>query len=335
MPRQHQRRLVPVRCAAAAAAGALLAAPLGASSLGVQGANPNTGTWAARVSVESACTADLHSVVTGAIGAGTYEACSSLTSDGDLGSGAATFRAGDRVVLAAGFSVAAGASLTVEIDPALYPDAWVQDDTPDGETVYAARFYLDPSALTMTAVDRFYHFLAFDAAGDPEVRVGVNFHDGLGEKRMFLEVFEDDGGVVTTEGTGELALSEGWQFVEVGWQAGAGDGGAYLCVDTLTACANLIDLDNDTGAIDFVRWGAVDVPSDSDLADLDFDDFESCDSAGGFADPSTTDLADSVETPGGTSFTHDAEAAAEALVCALFADGFEFGDFSAWSGKKP
>ena len=38
----------------------------------------------------------------------------------------------------------------------------------------------------------------------------------------------------------------------------------------------LSNLNNDTGAIDFVRWGAIDVPSNTDdIGNLDLDDFES------------------------------------------------------------
>jgi hypothetical protein len=38
---------------------------------------------------------------------------------------------------------------------------------------------------------------------------------------------------------------------------------------------DLSSLDNDTGAIDFVRWGAVDVPSHTNVGNIDLDDFES------------------------------------------------------------
>jgi hypothetical protein len=48
-----------------------------------------------------------------------------------------SFTAGDMVILGNGFRVFVGASLIIEIDRELYPDAWVQDDTPDGETVYS------------------------------------------------------------------------------------------------------------------------------------------------------------------------------------------------------
>lgn len=254
----------------------LVSPSLAASTLTVQSANTNSGTFAASVEVASSCASQLHVVASGTIPDGTYEACSSLTSDGDVVTGAVTFRAGDRVILSNGFSVAAGATFTVEIDRTLYPDAWVQDDTPDGETVYAARFYVDPSSLALGTTNRFYHFLAFDGFGGPEARVGLK-RTGT-EHRLFLEVVEDDGGVVTTEGADEILLPSGWHWVEVGWTAGAGTGSAYICLDAEeppTGCETLSNLDNDTGAIDFVRWGAVDVPSSSDLGGIDIDDFES------------------------------------------------------------
>ena len=268
---------VNARWLALASSCALLATlPAIASDLDVQQANANTGIYAARVAVGSDCTADTHEVVSGAIVPGTHEGCSTLTSDGVLAAGIATFRAGDLVILRDGFAVETGASLTIEIDRALYPDAWVQDDTPDGETVYSARFYLDPSSVALGASDRFYHFLAFDAAGDAELRVGLK-QNGT-ERRLFLEAIEDDDNVETTEGAGELLLANGWHWVEVGWTAGAGDGSAFICLDAETpptGCVELSNLDNDTGAIDFVRWGAIDVPSESELGSVDLDDFES------------------------------------------------------------
>lgn len=254
----------------------LVAASAAASTLAVQSGNKNTGTYAARVGVASTCSAENHEVVTGSITGGPFTACSTLTADADLASGATTFTAGDLVILRNGFSVATGAALTVEIDRDLYPDAWVQDDTPDGETVYAARFYIDPALLALGVGDRFFHFLAFDGGGSPQVRVGVR-RTGT-ERRLFLEAFEDAGTFETTEGVNELLLPTGWHWVEVGWSAGSGNGNAYLCVDAAsppTGCLELSGLDNDTGAIDFVRWGAVDVPSNTDLGDLDLDDFES------------------------------------------------------------
>lgn len=263
-----------------------------ASSLEVGVENVNGGAFAARTAVASACTSDLHETIVGDLTGGTFTACSTLTSEAGLTSGTTNFTAGDLVILRNGFLVAEGASLMVEIDRALYPDAWVQDDTPDGEIAYTAQFYIDPSSLNLDASSRFYHLLAFDAGNSPELRVGVKFNDGLAEKRLFLEAFEDHGAIVSTEGSEELALPNGWTPIYVGWAAGStGDGSAYICVGSESNCSNLSGLDNDTGAIDFVRWGAVDVPSDSDLGNLDMDDFSS----------------------------------------GLFDDGFESGSASAWS----
>ena len=262
---------------------AVVAVPLLASTLDVQNTNVNEGTYAARVGVGTTCTAATHLAPSGNL-SGPYEACSTLATDGDV-VGATTFTAGDLVKLRNGFSVAEGASFTIEIDRDLYPDAWVQDDTPDGETVYSARFYVDPTTLNLTQDShRFFHFIAFDAGGQPEVRVGVK-RNGT-ERRLFLEAFLDNGSHVTTEDTdgggpivgNEIELEVGWHWVEVGWTAGSGDGSAYLCVDTATppnGCTPLSSLDNDTGAIDFVRWGVVDVPSNTTLGNVDLDDFES------------------------------------------------------------
>jgi hypothetical protein len=119
----------------------------------------------------------------------------------------------------------------------------------------------------------------------------VKHNSALVENRLFLEVFTDDGGVVTTEGLTELAVADGWHFVDVFWQASTGDknGLAYYCIDAETppvGCVDLSDLDNDTGAIDFVRWGAVDVPPGS-YGLLDFDDFVSTPFDDGFESGTT------------------------------------------------
>jgi hypothetical protein len=259
---------------------AVVAVPLLGSDLEVQNTNVNEGTYAARVGVGTTCADPTHTTVSDPVLPATFTACSSLTSDADVPTGTTRFTAGDLVKLRSGFSVDSGADFTIEIDRTLYPDAWVQDDTPDGEKVYAARFYNDAAALVLEGSEEFFHFIAYDAGGNPEVRVGVK-RNGT-ERRLFLEAFLDNGSLVTTEGTNELLLPGDGNFhwVEVGWTASTGgdNGSAYICVDQAsppTGCPSLSSLDNDTGAIDFVRWGAVDVPSGSSIGDLDLDDFES------------------------------------------------------------
>jgi hypothetical protein len=52
-------------------------------------------------------------------------------------------------------------------------------------------------------------------------------------------------------------------------------------------------------------------------------------------DPSTSNLADYVETTGGATFANNAGTSAAALVCIQFLDGFESGDLSAWATAEP
>jgi hypothetical protein len=56
---------------------------------------------------------------------------------------------------------------------------------------------------------------------------------------------------------------------------------------------------------------------------------------GAAADPSTNNAADYIVTPGAATFTNNAGTSGAALSCALFLDGFESGDVSAWSRKAP
>ncbi|HVS14795.1 MAG TPA: hypothetical protein VMV46_12780 [Thermoanaerobaculia bacterium] len=242
-----------------------------ASDVTVVGDAARFESFGARFTIATTCTFDNQVTATGSLSE-TLEACDTLTASGTV-STAATLRAGDRVILRDGFNVAAGASLTVEIDRTLYPDAYLQDDTPDGETVYAARFYLDAKELTLDPGDRFIHFVARDAAGEPLVRLVIK-QEGT-EVRLVLEAFEDGGGVVTTEGSIELVLpADGYHWLEVGRVAGAGDGSTYLCLDaTMGSCVELTDLDNDAGSVHSVRWGAMDVRAN--LGTLDVDEFES------------------------------------------------------------
>lgn len=255
--------------------------------------------YGARFTIASTCSAA--NVVDITDPSGPVTACDVLTADGTV-STPTSLTAGTLVVLQNGFNVDAGTTLSVGTDSSLFPDAYLQDDTPAGETTYAARFYMNPESLALDAdTDRFYHFIAYDGNGDPVFRVGVTYDVGTTENRLFYEVIEDDGTVLTTEMTDELTLVESsndpggdcatetedmdpltgcYQRVEVGWVAssgpGADDGTAYLCLNGLEAgdCKNLADLNSDLQTVDTVRWGVMDVTDDLD-GQIDVDQFES------------------------------------------------------------
>ena len=260
-------------------AAALSSAAAGASEISVQTANPNSGAHAARVTIASDCASPNHATLSGNSTGGTFEGCTTLSADVDVASGANRFRAGDAIALGDGFSVAAGASLTLEIDPALFPDAFLADDTLAGLTLLSARFYLDADALTLGAAETVYALAALGASGEPWFRVGLTWNPmGGGERRVFVEAREAGGTVRTTRGATELLLPAGWHWLEVGWTAasspGANDGAIYLCLDDLAAgCAGFADLDNSAGAVETIHWGAKEVPT-GDFGHLDLDDFQ-------------------------------------------------------------
>lgn len=263
---------------------AMLSAPMGrlaASTLAIQSTNPRAGVYAARVTVSSSCGVQNHVNVSGSVSSGTFDGCNSVTSDATVtGSGPVLFRAGERIALRSGFRVESGAELQARIEPSLYPDAYMQDDTPTGETRYAARFYVDTTQLAQAASNRFFPFVAFRDGSTIEVRVGLRWRTSApAERRAFLEVRRDDGSFLSTENGFELTVPSGWRWIEVGWEAasapGANDGMVYLCVDSLASgCTTVGSIDNDQASIEYVRLGAHEVPT-AGSGTIDFDDFAS------------------------------------------------------------
>ena len=286
--RRPKKVAKPFRSRAPVTVCVLLAqAPLVAGNLTVQdftdGGNVNSGSFAALLTIDStSCVSASHLAVPGPIATDTYEGCSSVTSDGDaVADAAVVFRSGHTVTLQSGFSVPVGATLTVQIDSSIFPDAYLQDDTPEGETVYAARFYVDAGDLSMTGTDRFHHFEGLGREDAPQARVGVKWATAAGGGlRLFLEAFEDGVGLPqsTEGGADELVLpAAGWHWVEIEWQAadaGSSNGRARLCLDGV--CSSWLDnLDNGLATIERIRWGALDVAPGSAFGQMDLDDFDS------------------------------------------------------------
>jgi len=260
--------------------GLLLAGEAQAGSVFVTTANPRTGTRHARVDVGRSCATDHLTVPPGSlVGDQTFRACSTLSATGvEVASGATRLEAGDRVALGSGFSVASGASLVVRTGSLARGEGIIENRAPDGATDYHARFFLDPTALDLLDGERFEHFVALDAGGARELVLGIR--RGAGSNRLFLATFADDGGLLSTESTDELVLLPGWHAVEISWQAssGANDGRAEACLDAepgaASRCLVLSGLDNDTGRIDAILWGAQDTPRGG-MGLLDLDDFAS------------------------------------------------------------
>jgi hypothetical protein len=182
--------------------------------------------------------------------------------------------AGDLAVTgaAAMASTAFGAQATVDDRTGLY----VQDDSPNGETRYRARFYLDPSG-----------FDPGEASGHFRTRVLLAFEDAPlkrlvqvvlrrigGEYSLAASVRRDDD---TLADTGFAAISAAPHVVEIDWfrssRPGANDGTFELWIDGASV-AVLSGLDNDTRSVEFVRLGALSV-KDGAAGTLRFDEFAS------------------------------------------------------------
>jgi hypothetical protein len=135
-------------------------------------------------------------------------------------------------------------------------DTYVQDNTPNHETRYRARFYVRLNPLTMAVADEFDLFTAFSFDGVTKVlRLSVYF-DGADLRLRYVAM---DGVTETVPGAG-IVLADGWRSVEIDWQAstapGADDGFLDLWVDGQPQ-TGLTGLANDGLSVGSVRWGAV------------------------------------------------------------------------------
>lgn len=245
---------------------------LAASSIDVLSAAANTGTYGSRLTLVG-CSESENEAVTSPLNGGTVTACDTITASAEV-SGTVTFTAGDLIVMEHGFSVADGSSFTAEIDSTLGGDAYLQDNSPEAETTYAVRYYLNPSSMDLGVADRFDQFRAYNAAGQLQFQIAVK--ENSGENRIFVEA-RDGSTFASTEGGNELVLpATDWHAVEVVWSAGTGS--LEVCVDAdaarSTGFCEPLTFSNGTGQIDYVQWGAIGVDGTT-TGSIDMDDFDS------------------------------------------------------------
>jgi hypothetical protein len=240
-----------------------------ASDLQVVAGAKKAGSFGLEVTVGSTCSSDADLVVPDqTVGSTTtFEGCLTVTaanvdvtSAGDL-----TLQAGEKVTLQNGFSVAASGNLTVAID-------YVQDDSPAAEKLYRARFYVDVSSLSPGSGDSFDHFTAYANSGATQFEIQLEENGS----NIDLVVSARDGGTFSTA-TASSSLPGTYLAVEFEWMASAaGQSNGHLDVwldgSPVTGLANL---DNETGQIDYVRWGAVDGVDSTTTGTMNLDEFVS------------------------------------------------------------
>jgi hypothetical protein len=188
---------------------------------------------------------------------------------------------------------------------------YVVDTTPAGETSYSVRFYFDPNSIAMASGNAHVIFKAVDAASRTAYQIELRSFQGDYQLRAYAP-WDSDGAYATPW----IRIWDDPHLIEVFWQAasadGAGDGSLSLSLDD-NPVAWGGGIDNDTRQVDSVRLGAVGGIDTATRGTTYFDAFGSA--AGGYIGP---DPAITLPAP-------------PVLPDAIFADGFESGDLSAWS----
>lgn len=218
------------------------------------------------VSIFPGCTGDVDVTIAPGPFSGSVEACRFVhATDVDIVSPGATLLAGRSANLAE-FSVS-DTLFEAAVAPSLDPFAYVFDESPAAEVTYNASFALRADGLTMGAGDRLEHFNGYSADGTAWVRVIIT-HTG-GSNRLSLAVRRDDG---TEEESPELLLPTGWNQIDLSWEASTSSTIELLINGIGT---QLTGVDNASGRIDSVRWGAVDGTVGGTSGILGLDEFTS------------------------------------------------------------
>jgi hypothetical protein len=223
-----------------------------AGSLAVTEAAKYNGVYGLEVTVGSSCVADEDAVLPAQTvsGLATFEGCNSITAGAGgftvTGTGGATFTAGNWIALESGFSVLSGGVFTAEIDAALTPFAWVQDDSPVSETSYNAQFWVNLDLFSLGGGDELDHFVAYGGGSAPELVLVITTG-----KALVLEVRTDAG---TYTSTSSVATSAGWNKVDISWTAASG---ATVSLTVNDGAPAQVVANTSTRRINSVRWGAV------------------------------------------------------------------------------
>lgn len=96
--------------------------------------------------------------------------------------------------------------LTLDLDGST-GNAFVEDQTPDNETVYRASFWFDPNDLAMSPANKFVIFLARDATFTNILRLQFNYNNG--NYRVRLQVLKNNSVWADTR----LNDTEGLRFI--------------------------------------------------------------------------------------------------------------------------
>jgi hypothetical protein len=151
----------------------------------------------------------------------------------------------------------------------------VDDNTPNAEPRYRARFYFDPNSIPMVSGDAHMIFKAFVGAGTSTEVLKIEFRQSGGAYQIRASIADDGSGFTQSS---FFTISDGPHSIEIDWRAasapGANNGGLTLWIDNVQQ-ANLTGIDNDTRRVDTVRLGALSGVDNGTRGTYYFDAFES------------------------------------------------------------
>lgn len=270
-----------------------------------------------RTSTPTATPADL--IFADSFESGSFSAWSSYTSSGDL-------TVTGNAALVGNY----GMLNEVNHNGTLY----VQDNSPNNESSYRARFYFDPNTIQMNSAGHTV-FQAYDELTMQPIKPVVRIEIGRVQTmnplfQVRVAIRKDNNEWISSSA---YTFSDGPHAFEIRWKAatgtGANNGILELWLDGVLKYSQTA-VDNDTHRVDLARLGVVSTPDVSTSGSHCLDYFES---------RQTTYIGlvtGAVGCSGGTlvpdNLTPDTETPdTETPDTLLFADGFESGDFSAWS----
>src|ERR1044071_1917739 len=152
---------------------------------------------------------------------------------------------------------------------------YVEDDSPNAESRYRARFYFDPNGFDPGEAQSHFRTRIFLVFTQPTRRVAaVVLKRQAGQYSVEGRARLDSG---AQDDTGFFPITDALHWIELDLKRssgpGANDGSFRLWIDG-TLVSTLTGIDNDTTAVDFVRLGALSVKTGAS-GTMFWDEFES------------------------------------------------------------
>lgn len=151
---------------------------------------------------------------------------------------------------------------------------YVQDDSPNAEAHYHARFYFDPNSLVTANGDYQYILQGYANSANTNV-LRLEFKNTSGVYQMRARILNDSG---VWQSTPYITISDAAHAFEVEWAAasvaGANDGYLTFWIDGVQQ-GSLVGIDDDTYRMERVRLGLTFISATGTSGTYFFDAFES------------------------------------------------------------